>query len=200
MSAFMFPLCTPGLYEGEEEKSLFESKGGTSLMRACEKLDLLAVMAFINQGHDVHAKDQNGRGVLHYLARPAYSELSHIYSIWSILSVLGNSEVDFNAKDNEGKTPLDLLAEKSNAFAIALFQAGGAKDAKNLGSIDSLLSQKSWRSECENMKKVYGKWEMSITEKTVVKNVSVFQHQIRKYDYLKKYIKVCEQLDRVYPD
>ena len=95
-----------------------DSDGQTALLKAAQiKSDGAArVKALIGHGADVHAKDLEGRTVLHHLRSSTDGSFQHLLEFG----------VAVNAKDDSGATPLDYAVRQSdNAKYKLLLEFGG---------------------------------------------------------------------------
>ena len=83
----------------------------------------LLTISLLNQGADVHAKDNDGDTPLH---RAAFKDAS------STAAVLLSQGADVHAKDNDGDTPLHRTAsDNASSTATVLLSQGADANAKN---------------------------------------------------------------------
>jgi len=109
-------------------------KGCTPLLQACKGADLCCVMALLDAGADIHATDNQGRGVL-YLNRMAADiprDIRAFLEPLDTLQVLLNhhkasrgAPLEVNARGSDGRTLLMWVAGYGRAVSVrSLLEAG----------------------------------------------------------------------------
>ena len=92
--------------EGQSELNL-------ELLFAVISWDTQAIRRLINDGANIHVRDNLGNTLLHYLAsspppKHTRSDMFRLQSIMDIINILITSGADINARNNLGKTPKDM--------------------------------------------------------------------------------------------
>ena len=102
-----------------------DTYGQTALLKAAQNQSdgVSRVKALITHGTDVHAKDLEGRTVLHHLRSSTDGSFQHLLEFG----------VAVNAKDDSGATPLDFAVRQSdNAKYKLLLEFGGVHGKKRV--------------------------------------------------------------------
>jgi len=112
-----------------------DAKGCTPLLQACKFADLCCVMTLLDAGADIHATDNQGKGVL-YLNRTAADIPRHIYAFLQPLDTLQvllshnkaieGAPLEVNARGSDGRTLLMWVAGYGRADAVRLLLEAGA--------------------------------------------------------------------------
>lgn len=88
-----------------------DGRGRTALHYAVESRRTEAIKIMVGQGADIRAKDYHGRSILHHAAwRRNLEAAKHVIELGAMEDLL--------ARDNDGKTPLDLAVEEDAAEVV----------------------------------------------------------------------------------
>jgi endonuclease YncB( thermonuclease family) len=114
---------SPRMIEGLKEWR-YESTMDTLLMVAITNTSdpkLVRLLFEYNAAGDIHARNDDGRTVMHLTAASPYEEIQ------ALVSLLAEKGCDINTKDAEGDTPLDVALDEFNSEAATLLVYLGAQ-------------------------------------------------------------------------
>ena len=93
---------TPLLESLPVDESLTEA-GQTALMLACSRCNLALIGLFLRRGASANRRDAQGESAVHYVLK------SRKANFMMGLELLSTAKSDFTARNNDCKSPLDLL-------------------------------------------------------------------------------------------
>lgn len=111
--------CPKELFDAiyaKDQNIHYEPKGGNTLfLAACSRRNVKLVDVILRKGTNISAVNNNGDNCLHRAAKRVDSLKILIY----LLENLGTLDGMLNAKNNDGKTPLDLIVGHKNSSYIS---------------------------------------------------------------------------------
>jgi ankyrin repeat protein len=109
-----------------------DCRGQTPLHIAVEHGKIDCVKVLIAAHADVKVKDNEGKTILHIIAKKCLpKDNEYYYNIYTDFIIdhvksLLNANADINAKDKNGDTPLHIAAEWHNVFCVQVLVDNGA--------------------------------------------------------------------------
>jgi len=106
------------------EKHKAQPENKETIVSAAYKGDIDLFQSLFNEATDVNQRDKNGRTALHYVALHGSKEI--------FLKLITHSDLDVNAQDKDGVTPIQVAARKNILLAVyALLKMGADPDIKD---------------------------------------------------------------------
>ena len=101
------------------EKFEVPTKGAGSIYQAAVEGDAIRVKGFLNMGFDVNEPDGSGKTLMHYAAENDHED---------VLDVLVEEfRAEINAKDGQGRTPLQVARDAGAMKAVSYLEEEGAE-------------------------------------------------------------------------
>ena len=136
-----------------EAKSFAAEARETELRKAVEKCDVSSVKRLLENGVSAKKAGDGGQTILHLAVKKDCVEVARV--------LLAMGELEINAKDGNGNTPLHMAAEKQSGAMLALLAENGADlylmNKKGKSTLN-ILNQKGLNALREEMEKGRAAW------------------------------------------